>query len=111
MSVKQKFTRRTLLKSVAVIAPVSVVGCATTQGLDKPLLRADDPVARALLYYPNSNNVPADHPLAATHQINQRCENCVLAREEVNPGIYRCPTFPGKLVNGTGWCSIWAAKS
>jgi len=107
MSMDSKLTRRSLLQAAAVIAPVAITGCATSQPSRNTLVQADDPVARALLYYPNSKDVPANHPLAATHNPEQSCATCIHLRNAVGDYGRRCPTFPGRLVNAEGWCSLW----
>ena len=114
MSNKKGISRRRLLQTV-VVAPVVMTGCATTVTEEAtvteeevPLLRATDPVARSLAYFPNTRDVPADNPLAATHDVNQKCANCVHGRGSAGPGRIQCPTFPGRTVNADGWCSLWA---
>jgi hypothetical protein len=108
MTVEYKLSRRQLIQSAAILTPIAVTGCAVTSPNSELMLKADDPVARALLYYPKSKDVPSDHPLATSHQPSQKCENCVHVREEVGRGERKCPTFPGRLVNSSGWCSVWA---
>lgn len=111
MKVKTKFTRREILQ-VAALTPVAITGCATVQEPELPnklpTVRAEDPVARALLYYPSSGDVPADHPLAKTHKPEQKCADCVHARGKDGDDPRRCPMFPGRLINADGWCSVWA---
>ena len=109
MTANNKLTRRSLIQAAAALTPVAMAGCAATPrnaSIDR-MLRADDPVARALLYYPNSRDVPANHPLAATHQPRQTCAGCIHNRGAVDGG-QNCPVFPGRLVNAEGWCSVWA---
>ena len=108
MTIKSRLTRRSLLQAAALLTPVALSGCATAQRNDDLLLRADDPVARSLLYYPNSVDVPADHPLATTHQPSQTCATCVHVRGEPGESTRKCPAYPGRLVNAEGWCSLWA---
>ncbi|MEE4186300.1 MAG: high-potential iron-sulfur protein [Gammaproteobacteria bacterium] len=109
MNHKMKFTRRGLLQAAAVLTPVAVSGCATVAGRgDERLVRAADPVARAVAYYPDSAAVPADHPLASTHTPAQKCANCINVRGAAGELVRECPTFPGRLVSADGWCSVWA---
>jgi len=109
MNRESRCTRRELLRAAAVITPVAVSGCATVAGSsDERLVRADDPVARAVAYYPNTTAVPEDHPLAVTHTPAQKCANCINVRGNAGEPIRECPTFPGRRVNADGWCSIWA---
>lgn len=109
-----KLTRRQLLRTAAALAPVAVLaGCAATPppaptvGVLK-MLRAEDPVARSLLYVPDTNKVPVDHPLAAGHEAGQRCAGCIHVRGSAGEEWRPCPVFPARLVNANGWCSVWA---
>ena len=110
MTIETKLTRRNVLKAATLLTPaaLAISGCATMQREPKPTVRSDDPVARAVLFYPNSNNVPANHPLAATHQPSQTCATCVHVRGKAGDNPRKCPTFPGRLINAEGWCSLWA---
>jgi hypothetical protein len=108
MTIEKKLTRRMLIQAAAVITPVALTGRAASAQNSDIVLRADDPVARALAYFPNSKNVPDDNPLAASHEPSQTCATCIHVREETGDGTRRCPMFPGRLVNAEGWCSLWA---
>ena len=100
-------TRREMLRAALALSPIVVAGCATTSTTDRPALTADDPVARSMAYYPNTRDVPADHPLAANHSVSQRCANCLHQRGPAGEGVLRCPSFPGRAVSEDGWCSLW----
>jgi hypothetical protein len=91
-----------------VLTPVAVTGCASLPGGRDPAVKAEDPVARAVAYYPNSADVPADNPLATNHSRTQNCANCIKGRESIGNGKMLCPTFPGRVVDETGWCTLWA---
>lgn len=109
MTAKSRITRRTVLQAAAALTPVLLTGCTrATRSGGEPELRATDPVARSLLYYPDTRQVPADHPLAATHNPEQKCANCVHVRGTPGSNIRPCPIFPGRQINAEGWCSIWA---
>lgn len=103
--------RRELLQAV-VLAPAALAGCAATPTATTPTgirrLSAEDPVARSLLYVPDTRRVPADHPLAARHEATQRCAACVHVRGNPGDAWRPCPVFPARLVNQGGWCSVWA---
>jgi len=116
MSANKKITRRRLLQTAAVFAPIAMTGCATA-GRDgvhdvlpdnDPLVRTTDPVARSLAYYSDTRDVAADDPLAATHSVKQTCSNCVHSRDSIGSRRLECPMFPGRSVSKEGWCSIWA---
>jgi hypothetical protein len=109
MSSGNKLTRRELFKTAAVVTPVAMTGCATLSSSDAdPLVRTEDPVARAVAYYENTRDVPADNPLAQNHANSQKCANCIHRRGNATPDRIICGTFPGRTVSPDGWCSIWA---
>ena len=107
MTTETGLNRRQLLRA-ALIAPVALAGCATTGDPGEQRLRAEDPVARSLLYVPDTTKVPAGNPLAARHEPTQRCANCIHVRGKAGETWRPCPTFPARLVNANGWCSVWA---
>ena len=111
-------TRREILQATIALSPIAVAGCGSAPdgedgpkpGSYRPELReltAEDPVARSLAFYPNTADVPADHPLAANHDVSQRCANCLHQRGARGYGQLRCPSFPGRTVSEDGWCSLW----
>ena len=99
--------RRRLLLAAVLMAPIAITGCSSTRHTTNPLLRTDDPVARSLGYYPNSSDVPPDHPLAASHSASHTCATCVHVRDMFRDGTGECSKFPGRLINSAGWCSLW----
>lgn len=101
-------TRRGFLQASIALSPVGLAACASTPRQDDSLmLRAEDPVARTLAYYPNTTDVPPNHPLATNHDVSQRCADCLHQRGPTGDGGLRCPTFPGRIVSENGWCSLW----
>ena len=115
---ESRLTRRAVLQTTLALSPLAVVGCATAPQEDsdpragsyrsqRRELRAEDPVARSLAYFPNTADVPADHPLVTNHDVSQRCANCLHQRGSAGEGVLRCPSFPGRTVNENGWCSLW----
>jgi hypothetical protein len=113
-----RLTRRQVLQTTLALSPLAITGCATTPDSDagpKPgsyrpnrrELTAEDPVARSLAFYPNTADVPADHPLVTDHDVSQRCANCLHQRGPAGEGVLRCPSFPGRNVSENGWCSLW----
>ena len=114
MHSKQQISRRAIL-GAALATPVVIAGCAGMTrdkaglaGTERPLVQADDPVARSVAYYPDTRDVPADNPLATNHDISQKCSNCVHRGESAGEGGISCGTFPGRRVSVDGWCTIWA---
>jgi len=108
MKAGSALSRRQLLQA-ALAAPVALAaGCATTAGTGEQRLRAEDPVARSLLYVQDTTKVPAGNPLAARHEPTQRCAGCIHVRGNAGDTWRPCPVFPARLVNANGWCSVWA---
>ena len=94
-SAKNKLSRRTLLKGMAVLPVVSFAGVQSAQAAD--LVSVDDPTAKALGYVEAS---PVD---------GKNCANCNLyvdTGRESGP----CAIFPGKEVLAAGYCNSWIAK-
>lgn len=108
MTVEIRMTRRDVLQAAVLLAPLAVAGCSSAEQSGTRELRASDPVARSLLYYPDTRDVPAGSPLAASHKPEQNCANCIHVRGAAGELLRPCPTFPGRLVNANGWCSVWA---
>ena len=114
---ESRLTRRAVLQTTLALTPLAVAGCASAPSGDEPTpgsyrpqrrpLTAEDPVARSLAFYPNTADVPSGNPLAANHDISQRCGNCLHQRGELEAGQLRCPSFPGRTVSENGWCSLW----
>ena len=114
MSAGNGITRRDLLQTAVVVMPMAMTGCAggtrDRSNDEEPELRADDPVARSLAYYPDTRDVPADHPLARDHDVSQKCANCIHQQGSAGRGRLECPTFPGRNVSEEGWCTLWAQR-
>ena len=108
MTAEKNLNRRKLIQAGLALPAVAISGCASSQLTDENLLRAEDPVARSLLYYPSTEDVPADHPLASSHQPDQTCATCIHIRGNEGEEVRKCPIYPGRLVNAGGWCSVWA---
>lgn len=108
MSADNRMTRRDVLQAAVLLTPLAVSACSPVEKSGVRELRATDPVARSLLYYPDTREVPAGSPLAANHKPEQNCANCLHVRGTAGEPLRPCPTFPGRLVNAGGWCSVWA---
>jgi len=108
--VKKNLTRRTLLKTIAVAVPASVVILEQEAlAADLPQLDPNDPTAKALGYVADVANLDKSNPAAARYQAGQTCANCIQIQSD--SGEHRpCGIFPGKTVAAAGWCSVWAAK-
>ena len=93
---KNQISRRTVLKGLAAIPVITVVGYHG--GASAAMVSTDDPTAKALEYTEHS-----------THK-GQSCANCSLYQGGT-AASGPCPIFPGKDVAAAGWCKSWAAKA
>ena len=110
MKSDKQITRRTLLQTAVVVTPVAMTGCASLSRDDEgmPLVKDSDPVPLSMAYHSNTRDVEADNPLATTHDVSQKCANCVHQQGSASRGRLQCPTFPGRTVSTEGWCTLWA---
>ncbi len=92
----KQVSRRSLLKGLAAIPVVAVVGY---QGkANAAMLSVNDPTAKALGYVEKSTVA------------GQNCINCNLYQGGT-AAAGGCPIFPGKDVAGAGWCKSWVKKA
>ena len=96
--------RRNFVASAAAAAAVAAV---PTRGAaqDMPRLEESDPTAVALKYVHDATTVDA-----ALRPDERYCNNCALYNGAADAEWAPCSIFPGKLVAGKGWCSVWAPK-
>lgn len=76
---------------------------------DMPTLAEDDPQAKALAYTHDATTVDAD--TQPRYQPGQLCRNCALYQGGEGDEWAGCSIFPGRLVNGAGWCNVYAPKT
>ena len=104
-----KIARRQFIQLSAVAAASCLVRPGNdASAQDLPKIEESDPIAQALKYVHDSDSVdPAQraHPAA-----EQNCTNCALVQGADGEEWRPCQIFPGKLVNASGWCSVWAPK-
>jgi len=111
----KELTRRDVLKAgltgVVAIPLAAVVGSrrATAQNLELPKLAEDDPAANALGYRHDVASV--DKAANPTFVEGSVCRNCQLYTGTPDTEWGPCSIFPGKLVNGDGWCRTWIKKA
>lgn len=104
--------RRDFLKigSLAVasfaMAPRAKVSLA--QGA-KQRLDEKDPQAQSLGYRHDAAKV--DRKKFSKYQAGQTCDNCQLFQAKPGAEWGPCQIFPGKEVNGKGWCSAYVKKA
>ena len=98
-------SRRRFVKSAG--AATMAFGFGTTSVADEQLPRVDenDPTAKALNYVHDAGTVDA-----AKRPSDRYCYNCSLYNGSADDEWAKCSIFPGKLVAGRGWCSVWAPK-
>jgi len=97
-------SRRTLLKTLmlgACIPALNVVSKNTAA--DDPLLRIDDPAAKARGYVDDASTSTAA-------PAGRACKNCALYAGADGSTQGPCSVFPGKQVKAAGWCSAWAPQ-
>ena len=104
-----KIQRRKFIQLSAVAtAGVMLAPNRQAAAQDMPKLSEDDPMAQAMKYVHDGSSVdPASRPNPAAEQ---NCANCALIQGADGEEWRPCQIFPGKLVAGAGWCSVWAPK-
>lgn len=99
-------SRRVLLKKLAcgiTLIPLLDLGIERVFADDLPLLKVDDPAAKALKYVEDASKSSAASP-------GNNCENCMLYQGAIGSTQGPCSVFPGKQVKAKGWCSSWAPQ-
>jgi High potential iron-sulfur protein len=105
-----KIARRKFIQLSAVAAAGYLVSPGREAAAqDLPHLSADDPMAAAMKYTPDSSTV--DPSARANPAPDQHCANCALVQGQDGDEWRPCQIFPGKAVNANGWCSVWAPKA
>jgi len=107
----QMLPRRSILKgalaalaSIPVVAVVSRVEAAPAAKLDP-----NDAQAKSLHYATDTTKV--DAKTSPSHKPEQKCANCAQYQGKATDAVAACPIFGGKLVEGNGWCMVWAKKA
>ncbi len=104
-------SRRDFIKIAAVGAasvPLAAGLVSQPAHANLPPLSPDDPTAKALGYVEDTKKV--DKAKYPNHSPEQLCKNCNLAQAAQADGRHPCAIFPGKSVNGNGWCATWVKK-
>ena len=105
----QKMPRRTVLKgALAGLAAIPVVAVVTRAEAAPAKLDVADPQAKALGYIADTTKV--DAKTNPTHKPEQKCSNCVQFQGKAGDATAPCTIFGGKLVDGNGWCKVYAKK-
>ncbi|MDH3533663.1 MAG: high-potential iron-sulfur protein [Gammaproteobacteria bacterium] len=73
-----------------------------------PEVSEEDPTAKSLGYRHDAANI--DSSQYPRYQAGQVCGNCALFLGNDGEEWAGCSIFPGKLVNTSGWCSVYAPK-
>ena len=67
-----------------------------------------DPVGIALSY--SESNKAIDTKKFPNFKPEQKCGNCLQSKGKESDAWVPCNLFPGKLVNGQGWCKAYVKK-
>ena len=102
-----KLTRRQVIG--ASVLGLSAIGVAveTAQAQAKlPLLKVDEPAAKALGYIEDAKKV--DAKANPNFKPGQHCGNCLQWGEKDRKAAEgKCNLFPGKLVKNPSWCKVY----
>jgi hypothetical protein len=106
---EKKIARRTLLKgALASLAAIPVVAAVGRADAAAAKVDPNDPQAKSLGYVADTSKV--DAKANPTHKPEQKCATCVQFQGKAGDAAAPCTIFAGKLVEGTGWCKVWAKK-
>jgi High potential iron-sulfur protein len=75
---------------------------------DGAILEESDPAAQALGYKKDATKV--DKTKYSNYADGESCANCSFYQGAQGSMSGNCPLFPGKLVNGPGWCKNYTKK-
>lgn len=109
MKHRSKVARRTFLrKTLVASAVIPMAGIPIILRADNHRVDESHPSAVALGYRHDAANVDTKkYPARATPEgKKQLCSNCKLYQAG-DDGWGGCAIFPGKQVQGKGWCSAW----
>ncbi len=100
-------TRRRFVASAGAATAAVTAGFASipARAADLPRVSEDDPTAKALNYVHDARTVDA-----AKRFSDRYCYNCALFAGTADEEWAKCSVFPGKVVAGKGWCSVWAPR-
>ena len=100
-------SRRDMLRGsavgLAVLAGATLIPATRLHATSLPKVSEDDSTAQALKYRHNAQE--SERPSA-----DQHCGNCRYYKGTESDEWAPCDLFPGKVVNGDGWCNVWARK-
>jgi hypothetical protein len=109
---KETMTRREALRNLGLTAGTLALGrsaLAADAPAALPHVAANDPTAVALSYHENGKTVDAQ--AFPTYKPDQKCSNCLQSKGKPGDAWVGCNLFPGKLVNGNGWCKVYVKKT
>ena len=106
---KRLARRKFIQLSAAAAAGCIVSTMRPAYAADLPHLSEDDPMAKSMKYTHDTSSV--DPATRSNPAAVQKCANCALAQGSDGDPWLPCQIFPGKVVNASGWCSVWAPKS
>lgn len=101
-----KLTRRQMLGATVVGLPAISLVVESAQAQTLPLLKPDEPAAKALGYIEDATKV--DAKANPNYKPGQVCGNCLQwAEKDRKVAVGKCNLFPGKLVKNPGWCKVY----
>jgi hypothetical protein len=108
-------TRRSFIESSArwiVTIPLLNTLAGRSWSADLPIETGDDPVAKALGYFPDATKVDTvKYPKrAGADGATQFCHTC-LQFTATSDDWGTCKVIPGKRVAAAGWCNVWVKKA
>ncbi len=99
-------TRRRFMAGLAGAVTFTVGHRAA--GGETPPLSSDDPMAVALAYVADADDVDASKN--PTYKPGNNCANCLQFKDVDAEGFGTCALFPGKKVLARAWCKAWVSS-
>lgn len=99
-----------MLRMVLGVIGAAMLPAPSIAATAAPHVSPDDPAAKALGYVNDASKI--DGKNEHTYKAGSTCANCALFQAaQANGGYGPCSIFPGKVVNASGWCRAYSAKS
>ena len=105
----ETISRRSLIKGALIgLAAAPAAALLSREAAAAELLDPASPQAKALGYVHDATKVDTKaNPMFKPGQV---CTNCIQYTGKPDSAEGPCNLFPGKLVKGPGWCTVWVAK-
>jgi hypothetical protein len=106
-------SRRSFIALAGVTGAAVLVGVrpalTLAQGAASPHLAESDPTAKALGYVEDASKV--DKTKFPAYKPGAHCATCNFFQGKEADAYAPCQIFPGKSVNGKGWCASHSPKA